>query len=68
MPSSLTREHEKVGEFSTAVDKETKTFIQDLLWGIFKKKKLESVIDSTHPPENLKGLDVSKVHSNFTGN
>ena len=68
MPSSLTREHEKVGEFSTAVDKETKTFIQNLLWGIFKKKKSESVIDSTHSPQNLKGLDVSKVHPNYAGN
>ena len=38
-------------------------FFQDLVQGIHKEEKLNSAIDSTNPPCNVEGLEVTKVNT-----
>ena len=36
--------------------------IQDLIWSVYYKWKLEQVLENINPPDNVEGLEVNKVN------
>ena len=48
----LTQEFECQEERESPIHKKLEQIFQDLLWGVFKKEKLEIVVMDTLPPKN----------------
>ena len=48
----LTQEFECQKERESPIHKKLEQIFQDLLWGVFKKEKLEIVVMDTLPPKN----------------
>ena len=45
------------------IKKKTEKKLQDLLWGVFKKEKLEKVVMDTLFPKNLENLEKTLANS-----
>ena len=58
----ITQEFEFEEEKGPPVHLKLHKIMQDLIWGIFKKDKLESVIEKNLPPKHLENLDPTKVN------
>ena len=52
----MSSEYEPSGEKGPAVQEKLTNIFQDLVEGIHKEEKLNSVIDSINPPCNVEGL------------
>ena len=50
------------GREGTPIYKKLEKILQDLLWGLFKKEKLEKVVMDTLPRENLENLERTLVN------
>ena len=50
------------GREGTPIHKKLEKILQDLLWGLFKKEKLEKVVMDTLPRENLENLERTLVN------
>ena len=59
----MSSEYEPSGEKGPAVQEKLANIFQDLVQGIHKDEKLNSVIDSINPPCNVEGLEVTKVNT-----
>ena len=53
----LTQEFESQEDRGPPIHKKLEKILQDLLWGVFKKEKLEKVVMDTLPPTNLENLE-----------
>ena len=49
----MTQEFECQEERGPSILKKLEKILQDLLWGVFKKEKLEKVVMNTLPPKNF---------------
>ena len=58
----ITQEFEFEEEKGPPVHLKLHKIMQDLIWGIFKKDKLESVIEKNLPPKHSENLDPTKVN------
>ena len=59
----MSSEYEPTGEKGPAVQEKLANIFQDLVQGIHKEEKLNSVVDSINPPCNVEGLEVTKVNT-----
>ena len=59
----MSSEYEPSGEKGPAVQEKLAKIFQDLVQGIHKEEKLNSLIDSINPPCNVEGLEVTKVNT-----
>ena len=53
----LTREFECHEERGSSIHKKLEKILQELLWGVFKKEKLNKVVMDTLPTKNLENLE-----------
>lgn len=37
--------------------------IKDLIWGVYCKEKFKKVLEETHPPKNIAGLELDMVNT-----
>ena len=58
----ITQEIEFEEEKGPPIHQKLYKIMQDLIWGIFKKEKLEIVIEKNLPPKNLENLEPPKVN------
>ena len=56
------------GREGTPIHKKLEKILQDLLWGLFKKEKLEKVVMDTLLPENLENLERTLVNPEICRN
>ena len=59
---NLTQEFECQEERGPPIHKKLEKILQDLLWGVFKKEKLEKVVMDTLPLKNLENLEKTLVN------
>ena len=59
----MSSEYEPSGEKGPAVQEKLAKIFQDLVQGIHKEEKFNSVVDSINPPCNVEGLEVTKVNT-----
>ena len=53
----LTQEFECQEETGSLIHKKIENILQDILWGVFKKEKLEKVVMDVLPQKNLENLE-----------
>ena len=59
---NLTQEYERTEKRGPHISSEKLQVTQDLIWGIYRTEKFEQVMEGIFPPENIEGLEVSKVN------